>query len=102
MSDNNHQVILFQMSDPSGIQQVSSVSNALEKAQNVSNEAIAGIKDTIIAVAEQTREAVDALGKVMPDEYEVSFGLSIDLEGNVWVAKGTVGTVLNVTLKWNK
>lgn len=105
MSDTPQSVVLFEMSAPSGVQQVSSMPNikrAVEKATENSAEALENIKDTIHMMAGHTYDAVQGLGAMMPDEYELTFGLSIDVEGNVWVAKAAVNTSLTVTLKWNQ
>jgi hypothetical protein len=88
--------IRVQLSPVPGARQV-----ALSPADllNRSRQALDSAMNTISHMARRTKAAIDALPE-QPSEIELSFGLTLNAEGDAVIAKVGGETTLEVTLTW--
>ncbi|MFG2045714.1 CU044_2847 family protein [Dactylosporangium sp. NPDC048998] len=64
--------------------------------------AYAQAEKAIMSVAESVAGTVDVLAKstVSPQQVQVQFGVSVSVEGDIMVVKGTTGATLSITLTY--
>ena len=73
-----------------------------DQAQKV----VADLREIAITVgtmiARLRENALEGLGALQPDEFEIAFEFGVDFEKNVVIAKGGLSSSFNVTAKWCK
>ena len=94
-SQNGPGLVVEVEDDSPGLEQISRDGNGVLKASQRIEEAIAEARPTIETV-------VAALRELMPDHHEVEFGIKLNAEAGVVVAKTAVEGHFNVKLVWDR
>jgi Trypsin-co-occurring domain 1 len=96
MTTTKPPVIIVEFPAESGVRQVARSPEDLAKA---SAEALDKAMDTIRAMAERTKKAIESLD-AKPDDIEVKFGIKMTAEAGAFIAKVGGEAALEVTLAW--
>ncbi|WP_329262367.1 hypothetical protein OG223_45265 [Streptomyces sp. NBC_01478] len=58
------------------------------------------LEDALAAVRPALRSVVDSVRTLAPDEYEVEFGMKLNAESGVVIAKSSIEGHFNVKIRW--
>ncbi|KUJ67398.1 hypothetical protein ACZ90_28360 [Streptomyces albus subsp. albus] len=60
------------------------------------------LEEALATVRPALRSVVDSIGALAPDEYEIEFGMKLNAETGVVIAKSAIEGHFNVTLRWSR
>ena len=90
--------IMVELAPSRGVQKVSlKPKDIIEKSEEAINNAMS----TVYNMAGRLNDTVEKITSG-PSGVEVSFGLKLDTEAGVFIAKAGMEASINVTLKWQK
>ena len=93
--------ILVGLTGRPGVQQVSRPLVTIEQFAAVAAKGLDSAMHTIHALAARASTMIDGLPGD-PDEVEIEFGLTLDPEGQAWVAKMNAEGTFSITLTWKR
>jgi Trypsin-co-occurring domain 1 len=94
--DRNGSVLLVEVDEESlGIERIRRDENGVVEAGKRLDEALAAAQPTI-------RTVIQTLRGLAPDEHEIEFGIKLNAEAGVVVAKSAVEGHFNVKLLWRR
>ena len=97
--DENAPILVELATRPGSTVQVSMLSP--NELAEISEKAINSAMNTIHNMAHRVVTAISGLMEP-PSEVEVDFGLTLEMEGGVLIAKGKAGATLDVKLIWKR
>jgi hypothetical protein len=94
--DQNGAALLVEVDEESlGVQRIKRDDNGVVEAGKRLDEALAAAQPTI-------RTVIQTLTQLVPDEHEIEFGIKLNAEAGVVVAKSAVEGHFNVKLLWRR
>ena len=93
--------ILVELRPRPGVQQAARQVLSKEKLAELSAKALDSAMSTVQSMAARVSATIDDLAG-NPDEVEVEFGLTLDVEGQALIAKAGAEAAISVTLTWKR
>ena len=93
--------ILIELTPRPGVRKAAAIPRTPEELAEKSAQALQNAMNTIHNMADRMNTMIDNLAG-NPDEVEMEFGITLDMEANAYVAKVGAESAISVTLTWKR